>query len=81
MINAYEEFHWVGKVLTIGTVEIDIVERIERCVATEVNPDTGIRDAATLKTLNHNYDHQDFGVFGIVRKGGEIRLGDVAVVA
>ena len=78
--KAYEEFDWVGQKLRIGEVELEIVDRIERCMATTVNPDTGQSDAPTLKTLNHHYDHQDFGVFGIVTKGGQIAVDDIAEV-
>ena len=76
--EAYSELDWVGKVLTIGEVEIEIVEPIARCQATTVNPDTGEVDARVLRVLKETYDHYNFGVFGIVRKGGEVALGDTA---
>jgi hypothetical protein len=41
----WEEFDLVGKRLRIGAAELDVVEPIGRCRATEANPDTGRRDA------------------------------------
>ena len=38
-------------------------------------PKTGERDADTLRALN-SWDHQDFGVYAEVIKGGEIRVND-----
>ena len=78
--DAFEEFDWQGKTLRIGDAEIDILEPIERCKATTVNPNTGEIDANTLGTLNAEFGHQNFGVYGLVRKAGTIALGDVAEV-
>lgn len=74
--SAWSEFDWVGKSIRIGTAEFNIIDRIERCVATTVNPATGKVDADTLGTLNGTYNHQDFGVFGVVSKAGIINIGD-----
>ncbi|GAA6181327.1 MULTISPECIES: MOSC domain-containing protein [unclassified Shimia] len=76
----WEEFDWLGKTLRIGTTEIEIRERITRCMATTSNPDTGKRDADTIGTLNEAFGHQDFGVYGVVTKSGDIAVGDTAEV-
>ncbi|MEP2532067.1 MOSC N-terminal beta barrel domain-containing protein [Shimia sp.] len=73
---AFEEFDWISKTLRIGQAEIEIRERITRCLATTSNPDTGIRDADTLGALNGGFGHQDFGVYGVVTKAGAISLND-----
>lgn len=75
-IQAWEEMEWVGKTVQIGSAELSIREPIERCMATVANPKTGERDADTLGTLNTNYGHQDFGIYGIVTKSGEVAVGD-----
>lgn len=72
----WQEFDWVGKRLRVGTAELDIRERITRCMATTVNPQTGKRDAATLDVLQNNWDHKQFGVYGVVVKDGQIAIGD-----
>ncbi len=75
----WEEFEWVGKTLAIGEVEMKIEEPITRCLATTANPATGERDADTLGALK-SWGHQDFGVYGVVTKGGAIAKGDAVRV-
>ncbi|HBQ35556.1 MAG TPA: molybdenum cofactor biosysynthesis protein, partial [Rhodobacteraceae bacterium] len=60
----------------IGTVELDIKERIGRCMATTANPETGKRDADTLDALKTHWGHTQFGVYGVVVKAGQINIGD-----
>lgn len=74
----WAEFNWVGKTLGIGDADVEIIEPIERCNATMANPDTGRRDAETLRALNDGWGHQDMGVLGIVRSAGTVRIGDEA---
>jgi uncharacterized protein YcbX len=76
--DAWSEFDWLGKSIRIGTAEFEITKPVERCMATTVNPDTGVSDADTLGTLNGKYGHQDFGVFAKVTKSGTINTGDKA---
>ncbi|HGG63603.1 MAG TPA: MOSC domain-containing protein [Rhodobacteraceae bacterium] len=75
-LKPWEEFDWVGKQLRLGGAVLEIRERITRCMATTVNPDTGERDAATLDALQDNWGHKQFGVYGVVVKDGQIALGD-----
>jgi len=77
-VPAWSEFDWIGKSIRIGTAEFEITKPIERCIATTVNPDTGVSDADTLGALNGTYGHQNFGVLGIVTKSGLINTGDTA---
>ena len=72
----FAEFDWIGRRLCIGEVELEIRERITRCLATTVNPSTGLRDADTLGALERGYGHQDFGVYAVVTKGGRIAIDD-----
>lgn len=74
--KAWDEFNWLGKSARIGDVEFQITKRIERCVATTINPDTGISDQETLAALKSNWGHQDFGVQAVVTKPGRIQLGN-----
>ncbi|GAA6208735.1 MOSC domain-containing protein [Cognatishimia sp. WU-CL00825] len=75
-LPAWDEFSWVGKHIRIGTAEFEVRERIERCTATTVDPDTGERDYDTLTALKSNWGHKDFGVKAIVTKAGDIAAGD-----
>ena len=42
---------WIGKIVQIGNIQFDIVEPVQRCMATTANPETGVRDADTLGAL------------------------------
>lgn len=69
------EFDWIGRQLRIGDTLLEVRERVGRCKATTANPATGIVDADTLKGLRETVGAQDFGVFAVVVKGGEIAPG------
>ncbi|MEL6599137.1 MAG: MOSC domain-containing protein [Pseudomonadota bacterium] len=71
----WEEFDWVGQTLRVGTSLLKVEERITRCRATEANPVTGRRDAATLDALADGWGHEDFGVYATVIEGSEIAVG------
>ena len=73
---AWYEFELMGRDLTIGQAGLKVVKRIQRCAATEVDPDTGIRDVAVPRTLMGNFGHADCGVYAEVIAGGEIASGD-----
>jgi len=77
----WEEFDIVGKTLQIGETRLEVVEPITRCRATESNPDTGKRDANTLKALEEGWGHTDFGVYARVTQGGAIAVGDTVTLA
>lgn len=72
----WEEMTWVGRRLRIGATVLEIRERVGRCRATMSNPETGLVDADTLDALMETVGVQDFGVFGTVLEGGEIRPQD-----
>jgi uncharacterized protein YcbX len=74
---AWGEFDLVGREVAIGPqARIKIVKRIVRCAATNVNPDTGIRDLTIPETLMRAFGHADCGVYGEVIAGGEIAVND-----
>lgn len=74
--EAFEERHWVGKRIQIGTAILRVDEVIDRCRATEANPETGIRDVNTLVALRKGWGHLDFGVKAVVETSGTIATGD-----
>jgi uncharacterized protein YcbX len=74
---AWQEFDFVGQMLSVGgNARLKIVKRIQRCAATDVDPDTGIRDLTIPRTLLENFDHTDCGVYAEVVTGGDIAIGD-----
>jgi MOSC domain-containing protein len=77
---AWREFDLVGREIAIGTgARLKIVKRIVRCAATNVDPDTGIRDLSIPHTLMRSFGHGDCGVYGEVVKAGEIVVGDSVI--
>lgn len=79
-LDPWEEFDWVGKTVEIGGATIEVRERIGRCLATTANPETGERDADTLGALKAGWGHTDFGVYGVVLRGGTIQVTDTVKV-
>lgn len=77
----FEEFDLIGRTLRIGEAQLEIRERITRCKATCANPDTGRRDVDTLALLQDNFGHQDFGVYAVVTRDGDIATGDPVELA
>ena len=74
---AWHEFSLLGHVLTVGKgAQLKVVKRIQRCAATDVDPDTGIRDLSIPRTLLQNFDHTDCGVYAEVTAPGAIAVGD-----
>ncbi|MEJ1995493.1 MAG: MOSC domain-containing protein [Limibacillus sp.] len=70
------ERNWVGKRLRIGEVEMSVAEPIERCAATEVHPEKGLRDLPVLKSLARGFAHMEMGVYARIEKGGLLKAGD-----
>ena len=74
--DAWEETTWIGKTLRIGDTLLEVLDPIERCKHTMSNPATGQRDVDTLTALRDGWAHQNFGVYAIVKQGGNIALKD-----
>jgi uncharacterized protein len=74
---AWAELDLLGREIAIGPrARLKVVKRIVRCAATNVDPDTGIRDLAIPNTLLQNLGHTDCGVYAEVIAGGTIAPGD-----
>src|SRR5262249_22709158 len=74
---AWSELDLVGREIAVGnSARLKIVRRIVRCAATNVDPDTGVRDLAIPDTLMRNLGHTDCGIYAEVIGGGAIITGD-----
>ena len=78
---AWHELGLVGSDIAVGpNARLKIVKRIVRCAATEVDPDTGIRDLPIPTTLMKAYGHADCGIYGEVIGAGTVSIGDRVIV-
>jgi uncharacterized protein YcbX len=74
---AWHEFDLLGQTLAVGSAaRLKVVKRIVRCAATNVDPQTGLRDLALPQTLQQTYGHADCGIYAEVVEGGEVKVGD-----
>ena len=73
---AWHEFDLLGRDLALGGARATVVKRIVRCAATNVDPDTGIRDLTIPKTLMQTFGHADCGIYAEVTGAGDIAVGD-----
>jgi uncharacterized protein YcbX len=76
----YEEDSWDGGTIAIGEVTLALKGAIPRCVVTTQDPDTGMKDWNTLtqiaKFRPRIPDGLPFGMYAVVERPGEIRVGD-----
>ncbi|WP_323715838.1 MOSC domain-containing protein [Paracoccus aminovorans] len=72
----YAERDLIGRILTVGKVELRVTEPIGRCPATSADPETGGIDIDMPEALKAHLGHTDFGIYAEVVTGGEIALND-----
>jgi len=72
----WEERDWIGYDLAIGEARLRVEKPIERCAATNVDPDTATRDINIPMVLERGFGHVEFSVYARVTLPGTIRLGD-----
>jgi uncharacterized protein YcbX len=78
---AWSELDLLGKAVRIGReTRLKIVKRTVRCAATNVDPDTAMRDLNIPKALVQSLGHADCGVYADVVEGGEIAAGDIVEI-
>ncbi|MGB0683479.1 MAG: MOSC domain-containing protein [Magnetovibrionaceae bacterium] len=79
--EAWAEFDWIDKEITIGSVRCKVAGRVDRCAATTVNPETAERDVMVPRALMKGFGHADCGVFVHVLEPGVIKPGDTITVS
>ncbi len=75
-LDAWAEFDWLEREVAIGAVRMRIEKRIQRCPATDVNPESGARDMNIPVALKRGYGHTDMGVYATIIAGGTVAAGD-----
>ena len=79
--EAHEEDGWIGRRVAVGEAILAVQKPCARCAITTQDPDTGIRDLDTLRTIIgyrglRDGNKADFGVLADVERPGRVRLGD-----
>jgi uncharacterized protein YcbX len=77
---AFSELDCVDGELKVGSLRMRVLQRIQRCAATEVNPATAQRDVAVPRLLKEHYGHFDMGVYAEVLTGGTVEPGMPIVI-
>jgi uncharacterized protein YcbX len=79
----HEEDEWDGLRVGVGDAVVRIMGAVPRCVVTTQDPDSGLRDLDTLRTINRYRGVIDnggrglpFGVYAEIETPGVARLGD-----
>jgi uncharacterized protein YcbX len=72
----WAERTWVGREVTLGGVRGEVVKNTVRCAATNVDPQTGVRDTALPEQLLRTWGHSDLGVYVRIVGGGALAVGD-----
>lgn len=75
----WAEMEWVGRDIRLGGAVLRVRDLAQRCAATTANPETGERDADTLRALDI-LGHQYFGIYTEVIETGEVRIGDTVAL-
>ena len=75
-IDPWKEFDWVGKKVKIGDSVLEVFKRTQRCAATNVNPQSALRDINIPNEINSYFGHLDLGIYTRVKKTGVISVND-----
>ncbi len=75
-LEPWAEFDWVGSDIKMGGSTLAVQQRIGRCAATNVDPDTGERDLNLPKDLGRGFGHANMGVYAAVTAPGRVALGN-----
>jgi uncharacterized protein YcbX len=85
-IEAHAEDGWLGRPVSIGDAIVVPGGRVGRCAVTTQDPDTGVPDLDTLRTIAQYRADVDqdapipFGVWAQVEQPGLVRVGDAVAV-
>lgn len=72
----WAEATWIGKKFQIGEARFKAVKTIQRCLATHVDPERGVRDLDVMGTIRNARGDVDCGIYAEVIAPGKIAVGD-----
>ncbi len=74
------EDEWVaGARVRLGEAQLTVFKPIVRCVATDVNLETGERDIDMVARLREHFGRDTLGSYFSIAEGGTVRVGDALV--
>ncbi|MDE2515469.1 MAG: MOSC domain-containing protein [Rhodospirillales bacterium] len=76
----WAEFDRLDQEIAIGGVAFRVVRRTKRCPATEVDPETAVRDMRVPAELVAHFGHADMGVYLVALGDGVLRPGAAVVL-
>lgn len=78
------ESDWRGRRLRFGGepggAELLVADAIPRCALITIDPDTGVRDPAVMRTVARGFENL-IGVYAMPARPGLVRLGDAAYLS
>jgi len=74
------EKQWLGKIIKIGDVEIQIIDETSRCAAINVDLETGKRGRSIPATLTQHFSNENFGIYGKILNGGQLTIKDNVII-
>ena len=75
-IKAWEERHWINKIIKINNISFKVENNISRCVAINLKPKTDNINTNLLRLLKKSYNHFDMGIYLTALDSGKINVGD-----
>ncbi|MGQ3281617.1 MOSC domain-containing protein [Bosea sp. (in: a-proteobacteria)] len=73
----WSELDLVGReLITASGLRLQVIKRIERCAATNVDPQSGARDLQLPKALMTAFGHVDCGIYCQITAGGRLAEGE-----
>lgn len=72
----WAESQWLNSEFSVGEARFKIFSETERCDATNVDPESAVRNTSIPATLIRTFGHSHLGFYAKVKKGGIIRNGD-----
>ncbi|HJP66474.1 MAG TPA: MOSC N-terminal beta barrel domain-containing protein [Actinomycetota bacterium] len=84
-VGPHEEDRWIGCRVAVGDAVFRVAKQVGRCVITTQDPETGVPDFDTLRTIKsyrplRNGKSLDFGVYAEVEVPGSVGMGDAVEV-
>ena len=76
-IDPWSEFKWINQQIVINGCLFQVLNKIPRCVATNLIPNSEISDINLPKMLRETYGHINMGIYLKPLNDGEINVEDI----